>query len=82
MREAIVDEYVDLHEQIAVEALFMEAVTPPLFARLEQLWYVEMTDDDRAEAQRRLAEKARAEAQRRLADARTAARDSSPQEIP
>lgn len=53
MSGAVIDEYVELSERIAVEALFADRIEH-LYARLDQLWYAEMTADDRAEAQRRL----------------------------
>jgi hypothetical protein len=59
--DTIVSEYLDLCEQIAVEALFAEAaVAQGLYDRLDRLWYVEMTDAHRREAEVRLAAKGRA----------------------
>lgn len=61
MSDAVVIEYLDLYEQIAVEALFAEAaVEQRLYDRLDQLWYAEMTDAHRREAEDRLAAKGRA----------------------
>jgi len=54
MDTALVTEYVDLRSQIAAEALFAEEVEQRYYDRLDQLWYVEMTDAERDEAQRQL----------------------------
>jgi len=54
MNEAVVIEYVDLRAQVAAEVLFSEEVEQGYYDRLDQLWYIEMTEDDRAEALRRL----------------------------
>jgi len=57
---ADVTEYVDLCALVAAEALFAEAVEQRHYDRLDRLWYVEMTDADRDEAQRQVAAQARA----------------------
>jgi hypothetical protein len=57
---AIVVEYIELCERVVVEALFTEQVEAQLYERLDQLWYTQMTADDRAEAQIQLGAKARA----------------------
>ena len=54
MNEAIVTEYVELSGQITAEAMFSREVEQRHYDRLDHLWYAEMTDVDRAEAQRRL----------------------------
>lgn len=54
MNEALVIEYVELNGQITTEALFSKEVEQHYYDRLDQLWYVEMTQADRDEAQRRL----------------------------
>ena len=61
MSESAVVEYVDLCERVAAEALLAEEVEARLYARLDQLWHAEMSEDDRAEAHDLLAAKARAE---------------------
>ena len=56
MNETIVVEYVELCARLA--SLDSEAeieAEERLYARLDQLWYAEMTGTDRAEAERRLA---------------------------
>ena len=51
MNEAIVTEYVELCARLAS----LDATTEQRFyTRLDQLWYAEMTPDDRSEAERRL----------------------------
>ena len=51
MNEAIVIEYVDLCTRLAA----LDAETEEqLYTRLDQLWYAEMTDADRTEAEKRL----------------------------
>ena len=54
MNEALVIEYVELSGQITAEALFSKEVEQRYLDRLDQLWYAEMTEADRDEAQRRL----------------------------
>ena len=54
MNEALVLEYVELSGQITAEALFSQEVEQRYLDRLDQLWYAEMTQDDRDEVQRRL----------------------------
>ena len=51
MNEALVTEYVELCVQLA--ALVVET-EESFYTRLDQLWYAEMTDVDRAEAEQRL----------------------------
>lgn len=51
---ALVTEYVDLCAQITAEALFSKEVEQRYYDRLDQLWYAEMTQADRYEAERRL----------------------------
>jgi hypothetical protein len=62
MRGAIVTEFVDLCEQIVAAELVEPAndAEQALYGRLDQLWYVEMADDERYEAEDRLIAKARA----------------------
>lgn len=60
MPEAVVTEYVELCERIAAEALFSEGAEDKLYDRLDRLWYVEMSAEDRALAQDRLRSKAEA----------------------
>lgn len=60
MNDAIVTEYVELSEQIAAEVIFSERAEQRLYDRLDQLWYVEMSEDDRVEVQDRLRAKAQA----------------------
>ena len=48
-------EYVDLCRRLAAEALTSEEAEQRHCDRLDQLWYAEMTEADRAEAQRRIA---------------------------
>jgi hypothetical protein len=62
-----IDEYVELSERIAVEALFADRIEH-LYARLDQLWYAEMSVDDRVEAQRRLHAKDQASISQRIED--------------
>lgn len=51
MNEAIVTEYVELCARLAS----LDAETEQHFySRLDQLWYMEMAADDRAEAEKRL----------------------------
>jgi hypothetical protein len=51
MNEPLVVEYVELHARLATVA----ADTEEFFhTRLDQIWYAEMTEDDRFEAVRRL----------------------------
>lgn len=53
MNEALVTEYVELHARLAA----IDAETEEHFyARLDQLWYAEMTETDHAEAEKRLRE--------------------------
>ena len=53
MNEALVTDYVELCAQLVA----LDAETEARFyARLDQIWYAEMTEVDRAEAERRLAE--------------------------
>ena len=54
MNEALVIEYVELNGQIIAEALFSREVEQRYYDRLDRLWYAEMTQDDRVEAQKRL----------------------------
>jgi hypothetical protein len=70
VRDAVVTEYVELCEQLAaVESVDEDADQDDLYARLDQLWYVEMLDDERAEAEERLVVKASVwHAARRVAD--------------
>jgi hypothetical protein len=51
-KRRLVAEYVDLCKQLAAKA------PPPkeVEQRLDQLWYAEMTEADRAEAQKRIAQ--------------------------
>lgn len=51
MNDAIVTEYVELCERLAA---LEEEETIRLYARLDELWYVLMTESDQAEAERRL----------------------------
>jgi hypothetical protein len=60
VNEAIVIEYVELSGQITAQAMFSREVEQRFYDRLDQLWYAEMTDDDRVEAQRRLSAPAKA----------------------
>lgn len=60
MNEVVIAEYVELSEQIAAEALFSERIEQKLSDRLDQIWYAEMSIDDRIEALRQLRDKARA----------------------
>lgn len=61
MSDAVITEYVELCEQIVVEALFAEeAVEQRLYDRLDKLWYTEMTEADREEAAARMIAKASA----------------------
>ena len=53
MNETIVVEYVELCARLA--SLDAEAEAQH-YGRLDELWYVEMTADDRVEAEKRLAE--------------------------
>ena len=51
MNEALVTEYVELRARLAA----LDAETEQrLYVRLDQLWYAEMTEADRSEAERRL----------------------------
>lgn len=57
MRDPIVTEYVELSARLAsLEADVDALVEEKLYARLDQLWYVEMTEEEHREAERRLAE--------------------------
>jgi hypothetical protein len=58
-RARIVTEYVDLCEQLAAIESVDEDAEQDLYARLDQLWYVEMTADEQHEAEDRLVAKAR-----------------------
>jgi hypothetical protein len=60
VNDVVIAAYVELSEQLAVEVLFSERIEQKLYDRLDQLWYVEMSDDDRAEAQHRLHAKGQA----------------------
>jgi len=61
MNDDVITEYVDLCEQLtAIELLDHATAEAPLYARLDELWYVVMTDEDRVEAEDRLVAKARA----------------------
>ena len=60
MSEGLITEYLELCERIAAEALFAEAVEARLYARLDQLWYGEMSTADRVEAQAQLTARAQA----------------------
>lgn len=60
MNTEAITEYLELSEQIAAEALFSEQTEQKLCDRLDQIWYAEMSEDDRAEALRQLRDKARA----------------------
>ena len=51
MNEALVTDYVELCAQLA--ALDVET-EERFYARLDQIWYAEMTEADRSEAERRL----------------------------
>ena len=51
----LVAEYVDLCRRLAVEALLSAEAERRHCERLDQLWYAEMTEADRAEALRRIA---------------------------
>jgi len=60
VRDAIVTEYLELCEQLAAAELVDEdADHQALYARLDQLWYVELLDDERYEVEDRLVAKAR-----------------------
>ena len=54
MNSVLVTEYVDLCAQITAAAMFSKEVEQHYYDRLDQLWYSEMTQADRDEAQRRL----------------------------
>lgn len=54
MNPSLVAEYVDLCGQITAEAMFSKEVEQHYYDRLDQLWYSEMTQAERDEAQRRL----------------------------
>jgi hypothetical protein len=69
MRDAIITEYVELCERFAAADLVDEGTVLELadedaeqafYARLDQLWYVEMSFDERDEAVERMVPKARA----------------------
>lgn len=60
MNDVVIAEYVELSEQIAAEALFSERTEQKLCDRLDQIWYAEMSAEDRIEALRQLRDKARA----------------------
>lgn len=60
MREAIVVEYVELCEQIAASESLDEVADQALYGRLDQLWHVEMAENEQFEAEDRMVEKARA----------------------
>ncbi len=53
MNNAAIIEYVNLCDQL--EAALLTDQEGRLYDRLDQLWYSEMTEDDRIEADRRLA---------------------------
>ena len=55
MNETIVVEYVELCARLASLDADAEAEAQH-YGRLDELWYVEMTADDRVEAEKRLAE--------------------------
>jgi hypothetical protein len=59
-RVRIVMEYVDLCELLAATGSVNEDIEQDLYARLDQLWYVELSDDERHEAEDRLVARARA----------------------
>jgi hypothetical protein len=59
VRDEVVTEYVELCEQLAAAASIEEDAEERLYGRLDQLWYVEMMDDERAEAEDRLVARAR-----------------------
>jgi len=60
MRDAIVTEYVELCEQLAAAEMIDDDAGQALHGRLDQLWYVEMTENERFEAVDRLVAGARA----------------------
>ena len=59
MRDEVVVEYVDLCERLAATEI-VERADQPLYDRLDHLWYLEMSDDERDEAEDRLVAGARA----------------------
>jgi hypothetical protein len=62
MNEAVVNEYVALCEQLtAAESALDQSAEERLYARLDQLWYLEMSGEDREAAEARLSATARAE---------------------
>jgi hypothetical protein len=54
MKSTIVTEYVNVYTRLATESPIAEDVEQQLYARLDQLWYMEMSADDR-DAARELA---------------------------
>jgi hypothetical protein len=50
----LIAEYVDLYARLAAEALTSKEAEQRFCERLDQLWYAEMTEADRAEAQKRI----------------------------
>jgi len=61
MNDDAITEYVDLCEQLtATELLDHETAEAQLYARIDELWYAVMTEEERAEAEDRLVSKARA----------------------
>jgi len=55
MRESIVTEYVELSARLASLATDADVEAEErLYTRLDRLWYAEMTDNERREAERRL----------------------------
>lgn len=60
MRDAIVLEYVELCEQLAAAEMVDDDAEQALYGRLDQLWYVEMAENERFEAVDRLVDRARA----------------------
>jgi hypothetical protein len=56
VEQRLVAEYVDLCKQLAAKALPSKEVEQRFCDRLDQLWYAEMSEADRTEAQKRIAQ--------------------------
>ena len=62
MNDAVVSEYVALCEQLTTPGSSLDLATEErLYARLDQLWYLEMSGEDREAAEGRLSAAARAD---------------------